>query len=45
MSQKDWSNKYYPFLNLVEINAYRQLYNAKEAKKNRVKYYLDKIFG
>ena len=45
VSQKDWINKNYSFLNLGEINAYRQQFNAKEAKKNRVKYYLDKIFG
>ena len=45
VSQKDWINKNYSFLNLGEINAYRQQFNAKEAKKNRVKYYLDKFFG
>ena len=45
VSQKDWINKNYVFLNLAEINLYRQQFNAKEAKKNRVKYYLDKIFS
>ncbi len=45
VSQKDWINKNYSFLNLGEINAYRQKFNAKEANKNRVKYYLDKFFG
>ena len=45
VSQKDWIDKNYSFLNLVKIKAFRQQFNAKEANKNRVKYYLDKFFG
>ena len=45
VSQKNWITENYSFLKLDEINTYRQQFNAKEAKKNRVKYYLDKFFG